>query len=53
MRLLARGKSNKEVAYELSIGVRTVETHHANLLRKLQIASAGEIARIAIRDGII
>jgi two-component system, NarL family, response regulator NreC len=53
MRLLALGKSNKELAGELNISVRTAECHHANLLAKLGVDSIGEVVRIAIRDGVI
>jgi DNA-binding NarL/FixJ family response regulator len=53
MRLLAIGKSNKEVANELNMSVRTAESHHANILTKLAVDSIGEIVRIAIRDGVI
>jgi DNA-binding NarL/FixJ family response regulator len=53
MRLLALGKSNKEVANDLNMSVRTAESHHANVLTKLAVDSIGEIVRIAIRDGVI
>ncbi len=53
MRLLALGRSNKEVATDLNMSVRTAESHHANILTKLAIDSIGEIVRIAIRDGVI
>jgi DNA-binding NarL/FixJ family response regulator len=52
-RLLAQGKSNKEVANDLHMSVRTAETHHANILNKLAVDSIGEIVRMAIRDGVI
>jgi DNA-binding NarL/FixJ family response regulator len=52
-RLLALGKSNKEVAGDLNMSVRTAESHHANVLNKLEVDSIGEIVRIAIRDGVI
>jgi DNA-binding NarL/FixJ family response regulator len=52
-RLLAAGRSNKELAGDLNISVRTVESHHANILAKLSVESLGELVRIAIRDGII
>jgi len=42
MRLLAEGKSNKEVATALAVSVRTVETHRANIMRKLEITSIVE-----------
>lgn len=53
MRLLALGRSNKELANELGMSVRTAETHHANVLAKLRVDSLGEIVRVAIRDGLI
>jgi DNA-binding NarL/FixJ family response regulator len=53
MRLLALGKSNKELANDLNMSVRTAESHHANILAKLAVDSIGEIVRIAIRDGVI
>jgi DNA-binding NarL/FixJ family response regulator len=52
-RLLALGRSNKELAGDLNISVRTAESHHANLLAKLNADSLGELVRIAIRDGVI
>jgi DNA-binding CsgD family transcriptional regulator len=52
LRLLARGKTNKELAAELGMSVRTAESHHASLLAKLNVESLGELVRIAIRDHI-
>jgi two-component system, NarL family, response regulator NreC len=52
-RLLALGRSNKELAGDLNISVRTAESHHANILAKLNAESVGELVRIAIRDGVI
>jgi DNA-binding NarL/FixJ family response regulator len=53
MRLLALGQSNKELAGTLGMSVRTAESHHANILAKLDVDSTGEIVRIAVRDGLI
>ena len=53
LRLLARGKTNKELAAELGMGVRTAESHHANVMAKLNVESLGELVRIAVRDGVI
>ena len=50
---LANGKSNKEVARELDISVRTVETHRKNIKRKLGISSTAGLTRYAIENGII
>jgi two-component system uhpT operon response regulator UhpA len=53
MRLLATGRSNKELAAELGMSVRTAESHHANVLAKLNVNSIGELVRVAVRDGVI
>jgi DNA-binding NarL/FixJ family response regulator len=47
MRLIARGYSYKEVARELFISVKTVETHMSSTLRKLQLSSRHELSRWA------
>ncbi|UPO75839.1 response regulator transcription factor [Arthrobacter sp. Helios] len=47
MRLIARGYSYKEVAKELFISVKTVETHVSAVLRKLQLSSRHELTRWA------
>ncbi len=50
---LAQGKSNKEVANELNISVRTVETHRKNIKRKLGISSTAGLTRYAIEHGVL
>ena len=47
MRLIARGYAYKEVARELFISIKTVETHMSNVLRKLQLSSRHELTRWA------
>ena len=47
MRLIARGYSYKEVAAELFISIKTVETHMGSVLRKLQLSSRHELTRWA------
>jgi DNA-binding NarL/FixJ family response regulator len=47
MRLIARGYAYKEVAKELFISVKTVETHVSHVLRKLQLSSRHELTRWA------
>jgi DNA-binding NarL/FixJ family response regulator len=47
MRLIARGYSYKEVAGELFISIKTVETHMSSVLRKLQLSSRHELTRWA------
>lgn len=53
LQLLAEGRSNKEVAALLDVGVSTVETHRANLMQKLNLHNTAEIVLYAVRKGII
>lgn len=53
LRLLARGKANKEVALELSIGEKTVKTHVSNILAKLGVQSRTQAALHAVRIGLV
>jgi DNA-binding NarL/FixJ family response regulator len=53
IRLLAEGKSNKEIANGLGIAVRTVETHRAKIMSKLGLHSVVELIHYAMRNGII
>lgn len=51
--LLARGRSNKDVAVELDISVRTVETHRKHIKKKLGIATTAGLTRYVIDNGLI
>ena len=51
--LLALGKSNKDVARELDISLGTAKKHRENLQRKLDCHSTAELARLAIREGLM
>ena len=53
LQLLAEGRSNKEVATELDLGLSTVETHRSNLMVKLNLHNTAEIVLYAVRKGII
>jgi DNA-binding NarL/FixJ family response regulator len=53
LQLIAEGNSNKEMARELDISVKTVETHRAAVRRKLNIRSAAELVRYAVRNKIV
>lgn len=53
VQMLAEGKSNKEIASLLSISVKTVETHRATIMRKLDINSIVELVRYAIRNKLV
>jgi DNA-binding NarL/FixJ family response regulator len=51
--LLALGKANKEIASMLDLSLGTVKKHRENLQRKLDCHSAAELARLAIREGLL
>ncbi len=53
LRLLAEGKSNKEVATRLNISVRTVENHRAAIMDKLHLRAFSDLVRYAIRNRIV
>lgn len=53
LRLIARGYAYKEVASELTISIKTVETHVSAVLRKLQLSNRYEVARWASERRII
>ena len=51
--LVAEGLSNKEIAQNLNVGVRTAETHRERIMRKLAIHSVAGLTRFAIAKGLI
>jgi two-component system response regulator NreC len=51
LRLLALGYTNKEIARQLGISVRTVESHRANIARKLGLTTRAAIVRYAVATG--
>jgi DNA-binding NarL/FixJ family response regulator len=53
LQLLAEGRTNKEVATLLDVGLSTVETHRANLMQKLNLHNTAEIVLYAVRKGVI
>ncbi len=53
LKRIAEGLSTKEIAARFDISARTVETHRANLMRKLGLRSAAQLVRLAIREGLV
>jgi DNA-binding NarL/FixJ family response regulator len=52
-KLMAEGKTAKDVAAELDISVYTVDAHRNRIFRKLQLRSSSELVRFALRQGIV
>ena len=53
LRLLARGKANKEIARELAVGEQTVKSHVGHILAKLGVQSRTQAALHAVRIGLV
>jgi DNA-binding NarL/FixJ family response regulator len=51
--MVAEGESSTEIAERLSISPRTVETHRANMMRKLALKTQTDVVRFAIKRGIL
>jgi DNA-binding NarL/FixJ family response regulator len=53
VQLVVKGLSTKEIARQLDISTRTVETHRANLMRKLNLKSVALLTQFAIRERLV
>lgn len=53
LRLLALGHTNQEIAGQLYLSVRTVETHRAHIMQKLRISTRAELVRYALEQGML
>jgi DNA-binding NarL/FixJ family response regulator len=52
LQLVAEGKTNKEMANNLDVSVKTIESHRAQVMEKLNLRSVAELTKYAIRAGI-
>ena len=52
LQLLAEGKSMKQIASDLYLSVKTIETHRQNIMKKLNIYNIPELVKYAIREGL-
>jgi two-component system, NarL family, response regulator NreC len=53
MRLIADGKTNKEIAALLAVSVNTIETHRKHIMDKLDLHNTAEIVRFAVRKKVV
>lgn len=53
LQLLAEGHSTKETAAQLGVSPKTIESHRLRLFKKLEVTNVVQLARLAIREGII
>jgi DNA-binding NarL/FixJ family response regulator len=53
LQLIAEGKSTKEIAFQLNVSVKTVETHRAALMERLDIHDVAGLVLYAVRHGLI
>jgi DNA-binding NarL/FixJ family response regulator len=53
VRLMAEGQSNKEIGKILNLSIKTIESHRATAMRKLNFTSIAEVVRYAIRNKLI
>jgi len=52
LQLIAEGESTKEIAFKLSVSIKTIETHRQQIMKKLNLHSVAELTRYAIREGL-
>ena len=52
LQLLVEGCTTKEAAARLQISVKTIESHRANMMRRLNLRSMAELTKHAIREGL-
>jgi len=52
VKLIAEGKSNKDIADIFAISIRTVESHRANIMKKLDLNNTAELVRYAFQNGL-
>lgn len=53
VQLLSQGLTSKRIGTSLGISVKTVETHRANIMRKLDVGSIAELVRYAVRNNLV
>jgi DNA-binding NarL/FixJ family response regulator len=52
LQLIAEGRSTKEIAGDLNVSIKTVETHRRQIMNKLEINNVAELTKYALREGL-
>jgi len=52
IQLLAEGNTTKQIAHQLNLSIKTIESHRRNIMEKLKIHSIAELTKFAIREGL-
>lgn len=52
LQLIAEGRSTKDIAHQLSVSVKTVESHRQQVMRKLSLRNVAALTKYAIREGL-
>jgi DNA-binding NarL/FixJ family response regulator len=52
LQLMAEGKTTKEIAFQLHLSIKTIETHRMKIMEKLNIHTVAELTKYAIREGL-
>ena len=52
IQLLAEGNTTKQIAHQLNVSIKTIESHRRNIMEKLKIHSIAELTKFAIREGL-
>jgi DNA-binding NarL/FixJ family response regulator len=53
LKLIAEGKSGKEIAAVLHLSIRTIDTHRTNIMKKLNVSKSTDLVRHAISRGYV
>jgi two-component system, NarL family, response regulator NreC len=53
LKLIAEGKTNKDIATQLNLSVYTIDSHRGKIMEKLNLHSTGELVRFAIKHGLV
>ena len=53
LRLIWFGLTNQKIGYELGISIKTVDTHRANMMKKMRVSNTAQLVRTAIQKGLL